>query len=310
MDAIPFLKTAAGIGLGALILAGFILQSPGCTGESSSKFDGENAFGYLVKQCGFGPRVPGTDQHRLMEEWLLGLLKAYSDTVETDAFSVDEEGGDLPEFRNYIARFNREATQRVLVCAHYDTRPVADRDPDPGKRGEPIAGANDGASGVAVLLELARIFSLHRPKVGVDLVFFDGEDYGKDMDSMFFGSRRFASKNRAYRPLFGILLDMVGDRDLQIYQELYSLNRSPETVKRFWDLARDMGLGDIFVPVGRQAILDDHVPLLQAGIRCIDVIDFDYPYWHTTEDTPDKCEGESLRAVGSVVLRAIEEVSP
>jgi Zn-dependent M28 family amino/carboxypeptidase len=245
-----------------------------------------------------------------MGEWLVENLRIYADTLLIDVFTAEIGDRDLPEFRNYIAKFNLDAEHRILLCAHYDTRPVADRDPDPAKRDKPITGANDGASGVAVLLELARLFSENRPAAGVDMVFFDGEDYGEDLDRMLLGSKRFAGQNADYRPLFGILLDMVGDRDLKIYQELYSVGGSRETVKRIWDLAGDMGFGEIFVPIPRYAVMDDHVPLLQAGIRCINIIDFEYPYWHTSEDTPDKCSSESLRTVGEVINRLVYEIGP
>ncbi len=282
-----------------------MMFSCGYGGTVPPSFDGDRAFGLLEKQCGFGPRVPGTVQHVEMETWLHAELETYAAEVVVDTFSVDLEGGGSLELRNYTARFNPLSNRRILLCAHYDTRPVADKDPDPSRRDQPIIGANDGASGVAVLLELARSFSAKTPAVGIDMVFFDGEDYGDNYDQMLFGSKRFASENRDYRPLFGILLDMVGEKELKVYQELYSLKGSPETVKRVWNLAKSMGLGEVFVPVPRYAVLDDHVPLIQAGIRCIDIIDFEYPYWHTMEDTPDKCSGSSLKSVGDVLIRLV-----
>jgi hypothetical protein len=283
---------------------------PGCSERPIPVFDGERAFRDLERQCEFGPRVPGTEPHRKMEEWLLDRLTLYADKVYADTFSVDVGLKKFPEFRNYIAKFNTGVNQRILLCAHYDTRPVAELDPDTEKRDRPITGANDGASGVAVLLEMARLFHELRPAVGVDMVFFDGEDYGEHVDHMLFGSRRFAVESKDYRPLFGILLDMVGDRDLKIYQEIYSIEGSPETVKRVWDLAGAMGFEKTFVPIPRYAVLDDHVPLLQSGIRCINIIDFEYPYWHTSEDTPDKCSDESLKVVGEVILRLVYEALP
>jgi len=282
----------------------------GCSGGSPPGFDGARAFRDLETQCGFGPRVPGTGSHRKMEEWLLGLLTGYADSTSVDSFTIQVEGDTLPEFRNYFAVFHAAAQRRIFLCAHYDTRPVADREKDPAARHRPIPGANDGASGVAVLLEVARILSEKKPPVGVDMAFFDGEDYGDSPDRMLMGSRRFAAENATYRPLFGILLDMVGDRDLRIYQELYSCEASPEIVKRVWEKAKDLGLGDVFIPIPRYAIMDDHIPLLQAGIRCIDIIDFDYPYWHTSGDTPDKCHPGSLKAVGDVLLALIYEAEP
>lgn len=310
MDGLQILMNGRTCLAGAMLLVVMLCASCADSGKPPSRFDGERAFKDLVRQCEFGPRVSGTDQHRRMEEWMKSNLEEYADTVLIDPFEFDSETYDYPEFRNYIARFHGNPGQRVLLCAHYDTRPIADRDPEPLNRRKPISGANDGASGVAVLMELARLFSVRRPSVTVDMVFFDGEDYGENAEQMLLGSRRFASRNGDYRPLFGLLLDMVGDGDLQIYQEKYSLNGGREVVKRVWDVASAMGLDGVFIPIPGYAIYDDHVPLLNAGVRCIDIIDFDYPYWHTIGDTPDKCSPESLEAVGSVLARLVYEVIP
>jgi len=282
-----------------------LILSCGNTESGPPVFDGDRAFRYLEKQCEFGPRVPGTIPHMEMEEWLRVKLEMYAEEVVIDTFSVDLTDSTSLELRNYMAGFNLRSERRILLCAHYDTRPIADKDPDPLKRDQPIMGANDGASGVAVLLELAHLFSEQTPDIGIDLVFFDGEDYGESYDQMLFGSKRFASKNIDYSPLFGILLDMVGEKDLRVYQELFSLEGSPEIVKRVWNLAKKIGLEEVFIPVPRHAVIDDHIPLLQSGIRCINIIDFDYPYWHTMEDTPDKCSGKSLKSVGDVLIQLI-----
>lgn len=310
MDGLHILIDVLTSPLRSLILV--ILFSVSCADPESllPRFDGKRAFQDLVMQCEFGPRVPGTEPHERMEEWMIDKLELYADTVLVDSFSYDSDQHEFPVFRNYVARFDGESEQRVLLCAHYDTRPVADEDPEPLSRDKPISGANDGASGVAVLMEMARLFSVKRSAVNVDMVFFDGEDYGENAEHMLLGSRRFASENSDYRPLFGILLDMVGDSDLQIYQEIYSLEGAREIVKRVWDLSSAMGLENIFIPIPRYAVYDDHVPLLQAGIRCIDIIDFDYPYWHTAGDTPDKCSPESLETVGNVLTRLVYEVIP
>jgi hypothetical protein len=307
MDGIPVLNRRRIAGAAALLL----LAGAACGGGvGGTRFDGERAFRDLVRQCEFGPRVPGTEAHREMEAWLLARLRATAEEVLVDTFTVEVEGDTLPEFRNYTARFDPGNGTRVLLCAHYDSRPRADRDPDPEKRGRAIAGANDGASGVAVLLELARVFAADPPGIGVDMVFFDGEDYGESSGMMLLGSRRFASRNGDYRPLYGLLLDMVGDRDLRIYQELYSVRACPEIVDRVWSRARAEGRAGVFIPVPRHAVYDDHVPLLEVGIRCIDIIDFDYPWWHTTADTPDKCSAASLQAVGDVVLALLTGEAP
>jgi Zn-dependent M28 family amino/carboxypeptidase len=169
----------------------------------------------------------------------------------------------------------------------------------------PILGANDGASGVAILLELSRIFHQKPPDVKVVVVLFDGEDYGKRTDDMLLGSRYFARKmKRRWRPDYGILIDMVGDKDLNIYIEPISANAAPEIVKKVWELAEELQLEGIYREIG-PAVMDDHVPLIKAGIKCIDIIDFDYPYWHTLEDTPDKCNKKSLETVGKLLLELV-----
>ncbi|MBN2356898.1 M28 family peptidase [candidate division KSB1 bacterium] len=208
---------------------------------------------------------------------------------------------------NIIANFFPQQKKRVLLCAHWDCRHWADQDPDPEKRTMPVPGANDGASGVAVLLEIAQLLKQHKPPVGIDMVFFDGEDQGTSADDRSYakGSAVFAKQLLpSYRPLFGILLDLIGDSDLQIFQEMYSIEYARPIVDQVWQTAEKLGI-DAFVPKPGYAVFDDHVPLLERGIPCIDIIDFDYPYWHTVSDTPDKCSPESLEKVGKVVLHVI-----
>jgi len=178
----------------------------------------------------------------------------------------------------------------------------------------PVPGANDGASGVAILLGIADALRANPPTVGVDLLFVDGEDYGDFSEGagagadVLIGSRHFAANLPPdYEPLFGVLFDLVGDSDLQIYQEGYSINGAPEVVARVWRVAADAGYRRIFVSSVRHTILDDHVPLLEAGLRVVNVIDFDYPFWHTTEDTVDKVSWESLQIVGDVAMLLIRQ---
>ena len=193
-----------------------------------------------------------------------------------------------------------------MLCAHWDSRPISDMDPDSSKRELPILGANDGASGVAVLLEMSRLLKDHRPPVGVDLVFFDGEDYGTDKwpGGWFLGSKYFADNLGGYRPRLALLIDMIGDKNLQIYREGISQEYAGDLNDYIWNTAADLGARD-FIDEVRDTISDDHVPLLSKGIKSIDIIDFDYPYWHTQEDTPDKCSAESLGEVGRVLTAAI-----
>ncbi len=207
---------------------------------------------------------------------------------------------------NVIASYNPKMKKRIMLCAHWDSRPRADQDPDSILAHQPIPGANDGASGVAILLEMGRLFSMQPPPVGVDIVLFDGEDYGLagEEKGWFLGSTRFARNLGGYRPRMAILLDMVGDKDLQIYRESISQRYAGEINDYIWSVAKEIG-STAFIDSVKHSVSDDHIPLLSSGIKAIDIIDFDYPYWHTHEDTPDKCSPQSLEAVGRVLVAAI-----
>jgi len=268
-------------------------------------FDADRAFRDLLRQCDFGPRVPGSQGHRECAAWLSRELARSADSVRQYRFSVALAGGRL-DLVNLEATFNPDGRGHALLCAHWDTRPIADRDPDPASRGKPIAGANDGASGVAVLLEIGRALKAHPPKQRVTIVLFDGEDYGSTPAEMFFGSRHYASYYAGPIPDWAVLLDMVGDRDLRLPPERFSQQKAPGVVDRVWGAAERAGC-EAFVRAPGPAVLDDHVPLLARGIPCVNVIDFDYPHWHTLADTPDKCAPESLAQVGRAVLRALAE---
>lgn len=272
---------------------------------TSRLFDSERAYRELVHQCEFGPRVPGTPAHERCGEWLAEELGARADEVSVQRFRA-KAGGRWVPLANIAATFNPEGTRHILLCAHWDTRPTADHDPDPAERGKPIIGANDGASGVAVLLEIARALKAQPPKQRVMIVLFDGEDYGPSAADMFLGSRAFAESYSGPPVDWGVLLDMVGDRELRLPYEQYSFDRAPTVVDRIWGAAERAG-STAFVREPGPSVLDDHVFLLREGIPCIDVIDFDYPHWHTQADTPDKCSPDSLGQVGRAVLRAIAE---
>jgi glutaminyl-peptide cyclotransferase len=282
-----------------------------CRGSSQAAppFDGEQALRWVGYQVAAGPRIPGTVPHREIGDWLLSQLRQRADTVEVQAFSHVTQTGDTLPLRNVLARFRPGEGDRVLFLAHWDSKPHAEQDPDPSKRDLPVPGANDGASGVAVLLGVADQLKRTPPSLGVDLLFVDGEDYGRfegDAPDNLLGSRYFAAHLPAgYHPLYAVLLDMVGDRDQAFPQEGYSVENAPEVVDRVWQTAEDIGLGRVFRPIQGIALTDDHIPLLQAGIHAIDVIDFDYPWWHTTEDTPDKVSARSLANVGKVVLALV-----
>ena len=278
------------------------------------RFDEQSAWQYLVKQVAFGPRNPGSPGHRQCLQFLKTELHKFADQVIEQPFMhYDAFRGKTLVMTNLIARFRPEVEPRILLCAHWDTRPFADRDPNPANRQTPIPGANDGASGVAVLLEVARILNQHPPPLGVDIVFFDGEDYGREghLDEYFLGSRYFVRNNDRYFPAFAILLDMVGDANLQLPREGFSVMYAPEVVDRVWQIAQEMGYSQFEDRIGLQ-VNDDHVILNEGGIPTINIIDFQYPdashrYWHTLQDVPENCSPESLKVVGDVLLKLIYE---
>lgn len=273
-------------------------------------FSAGRAYDYLERQVAFGPRIPGTEGHARQLEWMKGFLAERADTVIEQSFTHVTTGGERLPLTNLFARFRPEAESRVLLVAHWDTRPLADQSPDPADRTLPVLGANDGASGTAVLLELANLFAERPPPIGVDLLLVDGEDYGPTGEDMYLGARYFAAHQpTGYAPRYGVLLDMVGDRDPRFPIEGYSERYAPEVVQRVWGLAREMGYGDVFVSSPGLFIEDDHVPLNRGGIRTIDVIDFEYGpenrYWHTPLDVPANTSPESLGIVGDVMAELV-----
>jgi hypothetical protein len=293
----------------------FAAVAAGCgAGGATTPFDGEAAFRYVEAQVAFGPRVPGTEGHRLTGDWIVAHLRRTADSVEVQAWNHVTLTGDTLPLRNFIGRFRPDAAERILLLAHWDTRPRADNEANLAAQRTPIPGANDGGSGVAVLLGVADVLAVTPPAVGVDLLFVDGEDFGIDFSGPdnLIGSRYYATNLPRERfPLFAVLFDMVGDADLRIYQEGYSVDGAPEVVTRVWSVARELGYGDHFVDRVAYSLTDDHIPLQEAGVRAIDVIDFHYGapdrnrYWHTLEDTPDKVSARSLKIVGDVAVRLV-----
>ena len=284
-----------------------LLAALGCGAGAAAQgeFDGEAAFGYVETQLAFGPRVPNSEGHRSTGDWIMAQLQARADSVEVQEFSHMTVDGELLQLRNFIGRFRPDLPDRILYVAHWDTRPRADRSANLGQQRMPVPGANDGASGVAVLLGVADALVRTPPTIGVDLLFVDGEDYGEFPGAdVLIGSRHYAGTlDRSALPLFAVVWDMVGDRNLQIYQEGNSVAGAPEVVDRVWARARELGYGSVFRDRVGYTMTDDHVPLLEAGVRAIDVIDFDdVPWWHTTEDTIDTVSAESLKIVGDVAV--------
>lgn len=277
---------------------------------AASAFDANRAFADLKTQCAFGPRVPSTQAHTKTRDWMVEELRKSADTVSRQDFTYSTEGKTLP-LSNVVAEINAGAAKKVLLCAHWDTRPVADQEIDPARRKQPISGANDGASGVAVILELARVFKAKRPDIGVQIVLFDGEDYGDFQrdQGVFLGSRHYAKDPVLGKPAYAILLDMVGDKDLGIYREGNSERNAPEVNEKIWRAADALGVKSFRYGV-RYTIEDDHVQLQNAGWKAVDLIDFDYAPWHTLDDTPDKCSPAALKAVGDVLARVIYDEKP
>lgn len=267
-------------------------------------FDGVQALAYAKAQVDFGPRVPGTPAHRAAGDWITARMRERADTVIEQTWTHKTAAGvDLP-LRNVLARFRPQATERVLFVTHWDSRPTSDEETDPSMRKYAVPGANDGASGVGLLVALGDVLKKTPPSVGVDLLFVDGEDYGSfdKNEDVLIGSRYFAEHlpSPDYRILYGVLWDMIGDADLQIHQEVNSVERAPEVVSRVWQVAADLGYSQYFIPISREPITDDHIPLLDKGLRVIDVIDLQYPSHHTTRDTMDKISAQSLQIVGDV----------
>lgn len=285
-------------------LAALLLVLPLLCGCARDHFDGERAFELLERQCEFGPRAPGTEGHDRALEWLVDELSGLADEVAVQRFVAQSEAGEV-ELTNVIASFTGTRRERLLLGAHWDTRAVAERDTNPENRAAPIPGANDGASGVAVLLELGRLMAARRPAMGVDIVLFDGEDGGDGggLPGWCAGSAYFAANLGGYWPGYAVVIDMVGDNDLSLPREPNSWRASPQTVERVWSAAERAGARSFTKEFGR-AMYDDHVPLIMAGIPAVLVIDAEYDHWHTLADTPDKCSPESLREVG----RMLEEL--
>ena len=272
-------------------IASFLNREP-----DSVSFDSSRAYADVKTQVAFGPRIPATAGHAKIETWIRAELESAGWTVQVQ--DTERLGHAI---HNIIGKRNDDAPQ-IILGAHYDTRMIADNDPDPGKRSEPVPGANDGASGVAILIELAR--SLPKDTVPTWLVFFDTEDNGRiEGWDWILGSRAFAEEIKI-APRAIVVVDMIGDSNLNIYLEKNS-NIAIRT--EIWSTAEKLGYGKQFINQEKFSMEDDHTPFLEAGLPAVDIIDFDYPYWHTTQDTPDKVSAASLQAVGETLWNWIVE---
>ena len=306
--------------------AAILMAAISCGGQQGTKpapaeFDPASAYGFVKAQVEFGPRVPGTAAHTACADWFVKTLKQWTPDVFVQEFKARAFDGRPLDGRNIIASFNPGAQDRILLCAHWDSRPFADHDPDPANHFRPVMGANDGASGAGVLLEVARCLSLKKPVVGVDILLLDLEDFGEHAnwrgssgENWGLGSQYWAKNPypAGYRARFGILLDMVGASGASFPMEGTSMSFAPAVVKKIWAAARGLGLSKYFVDTESDPLIDDHVYINRdARIPTADIIDYDsqrggFPSsWHTTGDTLDKIDKNTLAAVGRTVLAVV-----
>ncbi len=283
------------------------------TEKSASVFSADSAYSYAARQVAFGPRVPGSKAHAACGDWLTETLKATGASVTEQTATLTTFDGIKIPMRNILGSFNPGADNRILLFAHWDSRPWADNDPNPANHHSPIDGANDGASGAAVLLELARVIGANADnKAGIDILLCDAEDWGEESndESWAMGARYFAqnAQKEGYMPKEAILLDMVGAPDATFMREFFSQHANPTLADKIWGIAKSMGYGGMFVNRMGSAVNDDHVELIKAGIPAIDIIDYRegegfFPGWHTLSDNMDAVSGETLGAVGSILER-------
>ncbi len=279
------------------------------------EFNADSCYSYLANQVAFGPRVPNTKAHKECAKYLVSTLESFADTVITQDVNLTAFDGTRLESRNIIASFNPASKNRIMLCAHWDSRPVCDEDPNAENHKTPVLGANDGASGVAVLMELARCFAISKPNVAVDIVFFDSEDYGNSSveHSYCLGSQYWARSPHTpnYRARFGILLDMVGGAGARFDKDVVSMHFASDVVNGVWKTAADMGYASLFSNEMGGSLIDDHyyVNMLSA-IPCIDIIDYTkdegFPStWHTVNDNLENIDKNVLNAVGTVLVNYI-----
>ncbi|MBO7446233.1 MAG: M28 family peptidase [Bacteroidales bacterium] len=286
-------------------------------------FDCDSAFAFVKAQTDFGPRVLGSDAHRQCRDYLVSQLRRFCDTVYVQTFTVRTYDGKQFTAENLVGAIRPDAASRVVLASHWDSRPFADHDPAPARREEAIDGANDGASGVGVLLEVARQLHGQQPAVGIDIVFYDAEDYGpRESDNAPNGEwwglgSQYWAKNphvEGYQASYGILLDMVGSPNPKFYQEQFSTHYAPAVVQKVWSTAYSLGYGSHFINQPGGVITDDHYYVNKtAHIPMIDIIHYDMasgtgfdPVWHTTQDNIGHIDKQSLGIVGTTLLQVIK----
>ena len=289
---------------------------------TTADFTADSAYAYVKAQCSLGPRVPATEAHAKCLAYLTSFLSKCCDTVIVQKGYVSTTGTDkkLP-ISNVIASFNPQNSQRLLLVAHWDSRPWADNDPDEANHTKPVMGANDGASGVGVLLEVARQLSINRPEIGVDILLVDAEDSGTsdNEESWGLGAQYWAQHPHVnpYKPMFGILLDMVGASGARFSHEYFSSTYAASFIDEVWGVAAQLGLQSYFVNDNGGGVTDDHVFINKAGIPCIDIIDMPqgsstgfFPQWHTVADDMSIIDKTTLGAVGRTLTTLIAQYRP
>lgn len=298
-----------------MVAAGLALLCA-CSAQTkpATSFDSKEAWSYLLKQCEFGPRKPGTEPHVKCRDYLTAELGKYCDNAHLQPFkhTWSQTGQSLPMW-NVVGDQNWDRAEiRVALFAHWDTRPTADMEASPTKQKQPIPGANDGASGVAVLIELAKVLKGKLPaNVGVQYVLIDGEDLGPDSSEMYLGAVLYGKNMPTKRPNYGILLDMIGGKNLVVPKEPNGERFAPTLLTELYRFADSIGLGTSFPDRTGPEIEDDHWALFQYGkLPTIDLIDFDYPAWHTLSDTPENCSAESLGKVGTLLEAWLKKPTP
>ena len=286
----------------------------GFAADRDNGFDAARAMRYLNEICKIGPRISGTDGMTKQQALLEKHFKSLGGAIEFQRFTAKQKSQKQPVgLANLVASWHPERTRRVILCSHYDTRPIADQEPDRNKWHEAFLSANDGGSGVALLMELGHRAKTIQTPVGVDFVFFDGEEYifNPETDLYFLGSEHFgqnyARKRPAYRYEAAILLDMIGGQNAHFPVEPNSWFKAGALAQQFWQVAFREKCTTFQNAFGRE-VLDDHIALNKAGIPAIDVIDFDYPHWHRLSDVPENCSGESIGQVARAIIAWLEQI--
>jgi hypothetical protein len=282
-------------------------------------FDGQRAHEYLRQLCNLGPRISGTPAMKKQQQILQDHFEKLGAEVQRQEFKVRQHSRkDETPMTNLIVSWHPQRTRRILLASHYDTRPIADQEPDRRRWHQPFLSANDGTSGVAWLMELGHHIKDLQTEFGVDFVFFDGEEYVFETspfggDKYFFGSEHFAAEyvrsraTRKYRYEAGVLLDLFAGKNARLKIELYSWEAARPLVEQIWGIAQSVGARSFVFEKGYE-VLDDHIALIRAGIPTVDIIDFDYPHWHKLSDTPDKVSAEQMKEVSDVLTVWLQRI--